>query len=160
MKNKTTILVILISLILSCGIYFGIKVNQERGNQNSEVVILKDAIIDEIDYQSKKINIYVFWGNGCPHCEELFEFLESIKSEYGKYFNVYGFEIWHNKSNGEIMDQLKEKLGEKRGSRSVPYYIIENKSMLGFDESKKEEIKNLIIYQYKNLKKESRLKIN
>ena len=92
MKIKTNILVIVISLILGGGIYFGNQFYQNYLNQKTDTIILKNATLDSIDWSSNKINIYVFWGDGCPHCEELFDFLESIRRNYRKYFNVYGFQ--------------------------------------------------------------------
>ena len=41
------------------------------------------------------INIYFFWGNGCPHCEKEKIFLEKIKNKYSNVV-VYDFEVWKN----------------------------------------------------------------
>ncbi len=158
MKIKTNILVIVISLILGGGIYFGNQFYQNYLNQKTDTIILKNATLDSIDWSSNKINIYVFWGDGCPHCEELFDFLESIRRNYRKYFNVYGFEVWYHEENGKIMDNVKEELGEQSGSRAVPYFIIGDQQISGFDDSTKKEIKDLITSKYKNKKDIKQLK--
>lgn len=153
MKNKTTIFVIVLSLILASIIYIGNKRYQDYQNEKAEAIILRHATVEEIDGDSRKINIYVFWGDGCPHCEELFEFLESIKSKYGKYYNVYGFEVWYDEENGKIMDQFKKEFGEEPGSRGVPYFIVGDELFLGYQSSMNKEIKNTIVSKYKDRKK-------
>lgn len=153
MKSKTTILVIVISVILSGMIFFGNKYYQKYLNDQADVIIMKNASIEDIDLESKKINIYVFWGDGCPHCEELFQFLESIRSKYGKYYNVYGFEVWYDEENGELMDKFKEEFGETPGSRGVPYFIVGDESFVGYQRNINREIRKTIVSKYKNRKK-------
>ena len=113
-------------------------------------VFTRTAKLSDITFEEDKINIYFFWGDGCPHCEELFTFLESIKSEYNEYFNLYGFEVWYNEDNGQIMDYFQEELDETVGSRSVPYYIIGDKSFAGYTSSMNEEILDTIKEKYNN----------
>ena len=113
-------------------------------------VFTRTAKLSDITFEEDKINIYFFWGDGCPHCEELFTFLESIKDEYNEYFNLYGFEVWYNEDNGKIMDYFQEELDETVGSRSVPYYIIGDKSFAGYTSSMNEEILDTIKEKYNN----------
>lgn len=152
MKNKTTIFVIIISLLLASIIYIEMNRYREYQSEKAEAIILKQATIEDIKKESDKINIYVFWGDGCPHCEELFEFLENIKSNYGKYYNVYGFEVWYEEENRKLMDQFKEELKEETGSRGVPYFIVGDESFLGYQSSMNQEIKDTIESKYKERK--------
>ena len=57
--------------------------------------------------------------------------------------------MWYNKENGEIMDALADELGDNIG-RTVPYYIIGDKSFSGYNSSKNSEIKETIINKYEN----------
>jgi len=43
--------------------------------------------------EKEKINVYVFYGDGCPHCHNAFNFFESIEKEYGKYFDLVEYEV-------------------------------------------------------------------
>lgn len=110
--------------------------------------IKRDSKIEEINYSEDKINIYVFWGNGCPHCEKLFQFLESEQRNYSKYYNIYAFEVWENKENEELMNRFANKLNDKLNG--VPYFIIGDKSFKGFTEENKEEILKTIKEKYEN----------
>lgn len=126
------------------------KNNTPQQEKNKTPIFTRTAKLSDITFEQDKINIYFFWGDGCPHCEELFTFLESIKDEYNEYFNLYGFEVWYNEDNGKIMDYFQEKLGETVGSRSVPYYIIGDKSFAGYSSNMNKEILDTIKEKYNN----------
>jgi thiol-disulfide isomerase/thioredoxin len=42
------------------------------------------------------LNVYFFWGDGCPHCAEEEPFLESLEKKYPQ-VNVVDYEVWYNK---------------------------------------------------------------
>lgn len=48
------------------------------------------------------------------------------------------------------MDYFQEELGETVGSRSVPYYIIGDKSFSGYSSDTNEEILDTIEEKYEN----------
>lgn len=112
--------------------------------------IPRESKLTDIKFEDK-VNIYFFWGDGCPHCEDFFAFLDEVNKEYGKYFKVYAFEVWNNKTNAEIMDSFKKELNGKVGKYSVPYIIIGDEVVEGFIPSMKEEILNIILNKYENL---------
>lgn len=80
--------------------------------------------------QTGKVNVYLFRGDGCPHCQEAEEWFESIKAEYGEYFQIVDYEVWYNKDNSALMDQVAKARNEEVGG--VPYIVIGNKSWNGF----------------------------
>ena len=152
MKTRSNILAIVMIIIVGTIVYIANESYQDYLEEQSNTIILRNATLEDISQESKKINIYVFWGSGCPHCKELFEFLESIRNKYGKYYNVYGFEVWDNEENGELMDSFKKELKEKTGKREVPYFIVGDESFLGYQNSMNKEIKETIRTKYKNRK--------
>jgi thiol-disulfide isomerase/thioredoxin len=95
-----------------------------------------------------KVNIYLFWGNGCPHCKKEFDFLESIKDEYGSYFNLYSFEVWYNEENAKILQVFAHYMNDE--VTGVPYTIIGNLSFNGFGEQEKKEMMEAIKNQHQN----------
>lgn len=127
-------------------------------NNNDDIISNNDIEEDnylEIDmnkydltYNKDKINIYLFWGNGCPHCEEEMKFLESIQDEYGKYFKLNKFEVWYDYDNEELLYKFANLMGDN--VKGVPYTIIGNESFKGFNENIKDKIKNAIVNQYKD----------
>lgn len=113
------------------------QIEEENISQNNEIIELKDVIKEE-----GKVNIYFFWGNGCPHCKEEFTFLNEIEKEYGNMFKLYTYEVWYNEENQKILKSFANALGLK--VEGVPFTIIGNKYFIGFWEERKEEIKNAI----------------
>ena len=126
--------------------YDGENVNATTKNINHDVKI--NATLDNVTYDKNKVNIYFFWGDGCPHCEEGFKFLDSISDEYGKYFKLNKFEVWKNEDNAKLMEQFASKMGDEISG--VPYIVIGERTFKGFSEKHKESIKAAIKEQYKD----------
>lgn len=107
-----------------------------------------DVSLPGVVYNENKVNIYLFWGDGCPHCEHLKEFLKEIEKEYGQYYTLHTYEVWYNDSNQNIFNQFASAMGDTVSG--VPYTVIGNKSFKGFNEDKEVELLNAITSQYKN----------
>lgn len=98
--------------------------------KNNDVAYLnKDATLEEITETEGVVNIYMFWGNGCPHCKNQWEILEGLRKEYPNDFKAYGFEVWNNKSNLELLHTFADVMGDE--VNAVPYTIIGDKSFTG-----------------------------
>ncbi len=133
--------------------YIKLKNETTNNNQTSQTnsiteenKILTDVKIENIIKENNKVNIYFFWGKGCPHCAKEFEFLESIKETYGNYYNLYTFETWYNDENKKLVYTFAENMGDKL--TGIPYTIIGNKSFSGFDEKYKNDFIIAIENQY------------
>lgn len=127
MKNKKIIVVISILLViaLSIGIYF---------------MFFKE--------EKEKINVYLFWGDGCPHCEHAKEFFSSIEEEYGKYYNLVEYEVWYDEDNNNLMSKVNNEL--EANATGVPFIVIGDEYFRGYSSGMNEEIKKTIISQYED----------
>ena len=76
------------------------------------------------------------------------QFFESIEKEYGKYYNLYKFEVWHNDENARLFNIFANAMGDN--AQGVPYTIIGEHSFIGFGENYKEEFIKTIEEQHKN----------
>lgn len=94
----------------------------------------------------EKINVYLFRGEGCPHCQEAEEFFDSIEDEYGKYYNLVDYETWYDTDNADLMQKVADKLGEDVSG--VPYIIIGKKTWNGYASSYNDEITTAIKNEY------------
>ncbi len=168
-KTKKRIILSLISviiIILSVILYFmsssmnQVKTHQEENKQNQISKNTQTNIgfskMTEKDIKSSKnkVNVYVFWGDGCPHCKHLAQFFDSNKSELKDKMNLYTFEVWKDSTNLKFMKDFGKFLGET--PQGVPYMIIGDKTFSGFaesDEKTKDEIINLIKQGYQNSSK-------
>lgn len=81
--------------------------------------------------QDRKVKVYFFRGETCPHCAQAEKFFESIQEEYGHLFEIRDYEVYNNASNSKLMDQLAEMRGDNE-RRGIPYIIIGNKSWTGY----------------------------
>lgn len=149
MKNKkiifigTTLLLIIIVIVLS------LSTNDSKALKEKNKIINKKATVESIKFDDKKINIYFFWGDGCPHCEEEYEFWDSIIDDYKNKINhIYGLEVWNNKENAKNMKEFAKFKGDE--IKGVPYTIIGDKTFVGFDKSMKKQMKKKINEMYKN----------
>lgn len=82
----------------------------------------------------EKVNIYFFYGDGCPHCEEEKAFLKLLDERYKGKYNLYTFETWNNDENGNLLLKAKEKLGVSV-NKGVPFTVIGSDSFQGYSDS-------------------------
>ncbi len=111
--------------------------NQTKGKSLNRYSNIKD-----ISFSDSKINLYLFWGDGCGYCESLISFLENIDKEYSNKYNIYLFEVWKNLDNRQTMDQYAEESGYKPSG--VPFLIVGKKAFSGFSPSMEQKIKDTI----------------
>ena len=102
-KNNEKIAMI-ISICIIVVVIMSLIVIGSRGNSIKRQLVEQTA--SDIKYDKEKINVYFFWGKGCPHCEELITFLDSLSKEYDSYFDLYTLEVWYNEENNELMNKL------------------------------------------------------
>ena len=147
MQNKsskhTIILIVSVVtlLLLSMMIYVSNTLNQSSKKDSTKNHTISQssnaefAKMTESDIKSSedKVNIYIFWGDGCPHCKHLADFFNEHQSEVEKMANLYTLEVWKNSDNLTLMKNFSKFLGET--PKGVPYFIIGNKTFSGYSES-------------------------
>lgn len=126
------------------------------------IFALSDNYIDKVasitgkEVEKNKINLYLFKGDGCPHCAEEEKWLEHIKEEYNDYINIYKFEVWHNDDNAKMLDEVKKKFDSH--STSIPFTIVGEYYYTGFSEVISSEIENRI-KEYADLESNSSINL-
>ena len=78
---------------------------------------------------NEKVNIYLFYGDGCPHCAALEEYLDSEYSN-DKKVQVYKYEVWNNTQNQELWKKVENITGEQ--AKGVPYFVIGEEVFQGY----------------------------
>lgn len=127
--------------------YKAIKPSSDKETSLISTIDLESRL-ENVKKENGKVNIYLFWGDGCPHCKNALIYLDSIKEEYGKYFNLYAFEIWYNDENQSLMKDLAQKMGDNPSG--VPYIIIGEKTFGGFNDASKDKILSAILQERSN----------
>lgn len=93
-------------------------------------------LIIPFNVDAKEINMYLFYGDGCPHCKALEEYLEE---EYlsKKDINLYKYEVWKNAENQALLSKVQEVTQEE--ALGVPYFIVGETVIQGYSGSSSEE---------------------
>ena len=77
------------------------------------------------------LNLYLFYGRECPHCEALLNYLESYIKDKDN-IKLYKYEVWHNKENLEKLEEVHKIMTDSNSG--VPYLVIGNTGISGFAE--------------------------
>ena len=175
MKKQKTVNIVLgvivsILLLTALGITIYKKIDEKNKKYSKEKVL---EIYKSIKYD-EKLNVYLFYGEECPHCENELKFLNSLDSSYKDKYNFYKFETWHNENNKRLRELVVDRLLEdgyiiievesQEGIdvketeaykkeldgyyNAVPFIIIGNKNFIGYGEKTGEYIKEAILEQY------------
>ena len=103
--------------------------------------ILYNLVGEEI--VEDKINVYFFYGDGCPHCAKEEVFLDSLEDKYGDSIQVFRYETWKDSHNTNMMFSAKKILGISE-NKSVPFTVIGTEYNLGFNDYVGEKIESQI----------------
>lgn len=88
-----------------------------------------------------EVNLYLFWGDGCPHCEEEMAFLDELKMRYNN-LRIYKYETWYNDDNKNHLKNVRELYGNS--NTGVPFTVIGDEYVYGFSSSRKATIEELV----------------
>ncbi len=76
------------------------------------------------------VDVEVFWGDGCPYCEDLLDFLDEL-SERVDGFEVRAFEVWYDPANQRLFRERAAAHG--RTGDAVPLTIVDDaETWVGF----------------------------
>ena len=82
--------------------------------------------------EDEKVKLYLFYGDGCPHCADEKEFLSSIEDKYSN-LEIIKYEVWYNVENANLLSQVQNKLHINRNG--VPTTVIGEDFFIGYTES-------------------------
>lgn len=77
---------------------------------------------------AKEVNVYMFYGKTCPHCEDALKYLNSIKDKYD--LKIHKYEVWYNDDNKKLMKEMGDYLDINVSG--VPFAIIDNTGIIGY----------------------------
>ncbi len=89
----------------------------------------------------EKVKLYLFYGDGCPHCASEKEFLSELKTENAN-LEIIMYEVWYNEENATLMNEVKIALD--KNNQYVPFTVIGEESFTGFNSSFENAIRNAI----------------
>ncbi|MBQ9012256.1 MAG: hypothetical protein IJ094_01550, partial [Bacilli bacterium] len=74
------------------------------------LLLLLFVVIFPVSVKAENVvNLYLFYGDGCPHCAEEEKFIdEYLKTE--KSAKLIKYEVWHSEENRKTWVKIQDKL--------------------------------------------------
>lgn len=106
------------------------KITAEMNNNNQSD---SAESIEPVDFNSdKKVVVYFFYGEGCPHCSKQKEAMKAWSESFPD-MEIKSFETWSNAQNGEILQNLAKAYGTS--VQGVPMTFIGDEFWVGYSDS-------------------------
>ena len=83
-------------------------------------------------FAKNEFKVYLFYGDGCPHCKEEREFLDGLKNKFSN-LEIKSFEVYNNRENALLMKNVGEAFGAQ--TSGVPFLVIGDKYIVGYAEN-------------------------
>jgi cytochrome c biogenesis protein CcdA/glutaredoxin len=114
---------------------------------NKAMLFLILLLVIPFVYSQNEPTLVIFHGDGCPHCARALEFLEEMEEKYTS-FVVEDYEVYSSQDNRDLLYSVADSYGiEVTG---VPTLFINDKTIKGFSDSRKEEIEEEINFCLEN----------
>ncbi len=98
------------------------------------VLILVLLIIPLKVNAKNKQKIYMFYGDGCPHCKEEAKYLDKLlKKDKYKNYELEKYEVWYNSDNSKKATEIGDILDVP--ASGIPYLIIGTNVIVGYTSS-------------------------
>lgn len=141
----------ILSVLLASIVLFG---NSQFVEAQTQVLNLDDTLeIEEIEKQysnyketDEQVSIYLFRGEGCSHCRDFLEYLNSIAEENGYLFKLRSFEVYNNEDNLKTKNKIAQFFGDS--ASGVPYIVIGKDTFYGFGKKDGDKILSSIKKEY------------
>lgn len=104
----------------------------------SGTTLTGNANIAKSPAYAKEAVIYMFWGDGCPHCAQAKPFLLELDNTSDRISAVM-YEVWSDEENLELFTQMGAKFGFE--TRYVPTIFLGKQYWEGYNEQIEAEIK-------------------
>jgi len=91
--------------------------------------------------EENTVNVHMFYGKGCAHCERMHVFLEDMQEKY-PLLNVNEYETYFDQENRVLFQEMADSFETE--IEGVPTLFIDDKVIVGFSTSLGESIENEI----------------
>ncbi len=75
------------------------------------------------------LNVYFFYGTGCPHCARVEPFIAQMEKKYP--LNVSRFDIYKDRSLFAVFEEYSDRLGLPPEERGVPAIFVSDTHFVG-----------------------------
>jgi len=82
-----------------------------------------------VSARDKTVNLYFFYGDGCPHCKKEEDFLTRLEKEKSE-IRIYRYEVWKNPDNARTLSTMSKEM--KLNVSGVPLLFVGDSVLAGF----------------------------
>ena len=93
--------------------------------------------------KDRDITLYLYYGDGCPHCEEEMKFLNTIEKNYPN-LKIVKKEVWYDEDNSSELQKVNDAFSINR--MGVPTNVIGETIIRGYSEGTGNKIVRAIEY--------------
>jgi glutaredoxin len=88
-----------------------------------------------------RVELVLFWGDGCPHCADQKEWLTEAEQRYPQ-LDVVQHEVWYDESGRAVFERTAQRLGFEPSG--VPTTVIGERHWVGWSATVRAEIEAVI----------------
>ncbi len=85
----------------------------------------------------KELNIYLFHGDGCPHCRDEIAFFDEYLEDKDN-IHLYKYEVWYDKDNVSKLEEVAKITGKE--ADGIPYLVIGDYVITGYSDGIQKKI--------------------
>lgn len=92
-----------------------------------------------------QVEMYFFWGDGCPHCAAAKPFLAELEKDYPE-LKIKSYETWNpgNENNYELFMAMARAYNIPNNQLGVPAFFMGDKYITGYQESMDDSLKSWV----------------
>ncbi len=136
--SMVTIIMLLVLFVVPFKSYAAVVDMSGYTSETLETTFTKESITgyDLTKYNQKndkRVNIYVFRGDGCVNCKNFYQYYVANKllTSHGDKIRIISYEVRNNTKNFNLLDKAKTLVNEQAGSYATPTVFIGNKTFSG-----------------------------
>ncbi|HPT08566.1 MAG TPA: hypothetical protein PLE28_02640 [bacterium] len=116
--------------------------SETSASTTEEGTINEASFNESVDYATdKKVAVYLFWGDGCPHCASQKTAMSDWTTTYPD-IEIKTYETWKNTDNAKKLEDMAKAYNTT--VEGVPMTFIGDKYWVGYSDDMKTEMINKI----------------
>lgn len=101
-------------------------------------------VLKIVSAQPNSVDLYFFYGQGCPHCAQAEQFLAQLNKQYPN-LNIKSFEVFYHQENRQIYFAMANAYKINVAEVPVPGIFIGEKSFVGYNNFIGSQIRNEVL---------------
>ncbi|MCZ7562586.1 MAG: hypothetical protein M5U08_01290 [Burkholderiales bacterium] len=92
------------------------------------------ALLTALPARAAPVDVYLFWGIGCPHCERAIPFLQALAAERPD-LRVHFLEVTRQAANRTLFLEVASRMTPDDQRFGVPYTVVGERVFIGYDDA-------------------------